>query len=68
MLTAHIGNSSQDAAGARLDAFDLVEDHLRSSTNPQVLGQIHAANQPTAVHKKFSRPRDVFAVFSGARM
>ena len=49
-----------------LKAFDLVEDHLRSSTNPKVLGQIHPTNHPTAVHKKFSRPRDVFAIFSCA--
>jgi hypothetical protein len=39
---------------------------LRPRPNPQVLSQIHPADHPTVVHKKFSWPRDVFAVFSAA--
>lgn len=54
--------------GNRLKVVDGVEDHLRSSTNPQVLRQIHPADHSAAVHKKFSRPRDVFAVFAAAWM
>jgi len=52
----------------RLKAFDLVEDHLWSSTNPQVFGQIRPTNHPRCPQEIRQVPRDVFAVFSGARV
>ena len=58
----------QEIGGTRLKTVDRVEDHLRSGTNAQVPGQIHPADHSATVHEKFSRPRDVFAVFSTARV